>query len=96
MGCDFCNKDVLKPFNETNRNEEHFNNFFQLMNESPTLAKEKRKKTLTKRMMKKKLLNIRKILQALINMHAIVVKHCVSHFNFILFLNYILTNCLMI
>jgi hypothetical protein len=30
MGCDFFNKDVLKPFNGTNRNEKHHNIFFQL------------------------------------------------------------------
>jgi hypothetical protein len=43
MGCDFSNKNVLKPFNETNRNEEHLNDFVQLMNESLT-SKKKRKK----------------------------------------------------
>jgi hypothetical protein len=42
------------------------------------------------------LLNIIKILKTLLKMHAIVVKHCVSHFKFVLFLNNILTNCLMI
>jgi hypothetical protein len=27
MGCDFRNKNILKPFNGTSRNEEHLNNF---------------------------------------------------------------------
>ncbi len=36
MGCDFLNKYVLKPFNETSRNEEHLNNFVQLMKENTT------------------------------------------------------------
>jgi hypothetical protein len=95
MGCDFFNKDVLKPFNGTSRNEEHLNHFVQLMKENPTLKK-KKKKTLTKKMMTKILLYIKKILKTFINMHVIVVKHCVSHFKFILFLNYILINCLII
>jgi len=36
MGCDFLKKYVLKPFNETSRNEEHLNNFVQLMKENTT------------------------------------------------------------
>jgi hypothetical protein len=43
MGCDFFNKDVLKPFNGTSRNEEHLNHFVQLMKENPTLKKKKKK-----------------------------------------------------
>jgi hypothetical protein len=46
--------------------------------------------------MTKILLYIEKIFKTLLNMHAIVVKHCVLHFKFILFLNFILTSCLMI
>jgi len=95
MGCDFPNKNVLKLFNETNKNEERFNNFVQLTEENLASTK-KKKKTLTKRMTKKILLNIRKILKTLLNMHVLVVKHCVSHFKFIFFINYILTNYLMI
>jgi len=37
-------------------------------------------------MMTNILLNIREILKTLLNMHAIVTKHCVSHFRFFLFL----------
>ncbi len=36
MGCDFLNKDVLKPLNGTNRNENHLNVFVPLMKENPT------------------------------------------------------------
>jgi hypothetical protein len=36
MGCDFLNKDVLKPFNGTSRNENHLNNFVPLMKENLT------------------------------------------------------------
>jgi hypothetical protein len=32
MGCDFPTKNVLKPFNETNQNEKHLNDFVQLIN----------------------------------------------------------------
>ncbi len=45
MGCDFPNKDVFKPFNENNRNEEHLSNYVQLTNENPTSTKKKEKKT---------------------------------------------------
>jgi hypothetical protein len=88
VGCDFPNENVLEPFNETNKNEEHLNNFVQLT--------KKKKKPLTKIMTTKILLNIRKILKTLLNMDVIVVKHCVLHFKFVLFLKYILTFCLMI
>jgi hypothetical protein len=44
MGCDFSNKHVLKPFNETNRNEENLNKFVQLINENPTSTKKRKRK----------------------------------------------------
>jgi hypothetical protein len=43
MGCDFPNKNALKPFNDTNKSEEHFNNFFQLKNENVASTKKKKK-----------------------------------------------------
>jgi len=95
MGCVFPNKDIFKPLNGINRNEKHLNNFVQLTKENPTSTK-KEEKTLTKKLTTKILLNRRKILKTLINMHAIVVKHYVSHFKFLVFLNYILIKCLMI
>ncbi len=42
MGCDFPKKNVLKLFNDTNKNEEHLNKIFQLMKEN--LASTKKKK----------------------------------------------------
>jgi hypothetical protein len=48
MGGVFPNKDVLKPFNGTNRNEKHLNIFFQLTKEDLASTKEK-EKTLTKK-----------------------------------------------
>jgi hypothetical protein len=74
MGCEFPNKDVFKPFNENNRNEEHLSNCVQLTNKNPTSTKKKKKKPLTKRMMTKILLHIRKILKTLLNMQVIIVK----------------------
>jgi hypothetical protein len=41
VGCDFLNKDVLKPFNGTSRNEKHFNNFVPLMEKGPTSTNQK-------------------------------------------------------
>ncbi len=71
------------------KNEEHFNKFFLLTKENPaSTKKKKKKKNLTKRMTTKILLNIRQKLKTLLNMHAIVVKHCVLHLKFMLFLNY--------
>jgi hypothetical protein len=78
MGCVFLNKNVFKPFNGTNRDEEHFNKFIPLTEQNRTSTTTT--KNLTKKMMTKILLNIKKILKTLLNMHAIVVKHCVSHF----------------
>jgi hypothetical protein len=74
MGCDFPNKDVFKPFNETNRNEKHLNNLVQLTNENPASTKKRKRKPLTKRMTTIILLNIRKILKTFLNMHVIIVK----------------------
>jgi hypothetical protein len=34
VGCVFPNKNVLKPFNGSNKNEEHFDNFVPLMKEN--------------------------------------------------------------
>jgi hypothetical protein len=96
MYCDFPNKYVLKPFNGISINEEHLNNFVQLKKKKIQLQQKEEEKTLTKRMTTKILLNIRKTLKTLLYMHAMVIKHCVSHFKFVLFLNYILTICLMI
>jgi hypothetical protein len=42
MGCDFPKKNVLKLFNDINKNEEHLNKTFQLMKEN--LASTKKKK----------------------------------------------------
>jgi hypothetical protein len=42
MGCDFLNKNVLKPFNGTSRNEKHFNNFVSLVKENPTSTTQKK------------------------------------------------------
>ncbi len=95
MGCEFPIKYVSKPFNGTSRNEEHVNNFVQSPKRKSNF-KENKEKTLTTKMTTKILSNIIKTLKTLLNMHATVVKHCVSHFKFILFLNYILANCLMI
>ncbi len=47
MGGGFPNK-VLKPFNGTNRNEKHLNNFVQLTKKDLASTKEK-EKTLTKK-----------------------------------------------
>jgi hypothetical protein len=41
MGCDFPNKNVLKPFNETNKNEKHLNNFVQLTKENLASTKKR-------------------------------------------------------
>jgi hypothetical protein len=72
MGCVFPNKNVLKPFNGTSTNEEHLNNFVPLTKENRVSTT--RKKNLNKKNDDKKILN------TLLNMHAIVVKHYVSHF----------------
>jgi hypothetical protein len=41
MGCDFPKKNVLKLFNDTNKNEEHLNKTFQLMKENLASTKKK-------------------------------------------------------
>ncbi len=51
MGGGFPNK-VLKPFNGTNRNEKHLNNFVQLTKKDLASTKEK-EKTLTKKWLQK-------------------------------------------
>jgi hypothetical protein len=43
MGCDFPPKNVLKSFNETNRNEKHLNSFVQLTKENHVSTKTKTK-----------------------------------------------------
>jgi hypothetical protein len=47
MGCDFPNKDVLKPFDGISRNEEHLNNFVQSTKEN-LASKKKKEKILSK------------------------------------------------
>jgi hypothetical protein len=58
--------------------------------------KKKKKKNLDQKNDNKNIIKHKKILKTLLNMHVIVIKYCVSHFKFVLFLNYVLTNCLMI
>jgi hypothetical protein len=70
------NKDVLKPFNVIGRKGEHFNKYVPLMKVNPT-STTKRKKTFDQKNDEFFLLNIKKILKTLLNIHdAIVVKHC--------------------
>jgi hypothetical protein len=58
MGCDFPNKNVLKLFNEVNKNEERFNNFVQLTKEN--LASTKKKKNLDQKNDEKNIIKYKK------------------------------------
>jgi hypothetical protein len=83
MGYVSHNKNVLKPFNRISRNEEHLNNFVPLMKENRA-STIKFKKNLDKKNDDKNIIKYKKISKTLLNMHAIVVKHCVLHFKFFL------------